>query len=656
MINRWNENEAKLLGDDLLAQRVYTSQLLGKDEDLVLHGGGNTSVKITEKNIFGEEEEILYVKGSGWDLATIKKAGFAPVKMDRLLQMAKLNELSDMDMVKYQRTAMTDPGAPNASVEAILHAIIPYRFVDHTHADAVVTISNTPGGDQFINELYGKHMLIVPYVMPGFILAREIYQLTLGIDWSKIEGMILLHHGIFTFHDDAKTSYDLMIKNVSLAEDFIKNKGIHNVPEEEHADYDPIKLAQLRKELSQQGGTTVLARINPSKQSVAYSKMPGIDDICSRGPLTPDHIIRTKQKPLVFNGDASRDVTDYVSAYKLYFQRNNPGNLSQLKPTPEWAVWKNQGTISFGTSVSNVQIIQDITDHTMKAIYQAERLGGWRALPEKDLFEMEYWSLEQAKLANAAKAKEKQGKIAIVTGAASGIGKACVDLLVQEGCSVVALDINAAITGMFKSSSVLGLSCDVTNPTQLDEALRQTITRFGGLDYLVLNAGIFPKSMSIKDMDGPTWDKCLHINLTSQQQLLQKAIPFLELGIEPAVVIVGSKNVPAPGPGASAYSVAKAGLTQLGRVAAMELGPKGIRVNTVHPNAVYDTAIWTDEVLQARAKHYGLTVEEYKTNNILKKEVTSTDVARLILVMLGPVFGKTTGAQVPIDGGNERVI
>jgi NAD(P)-dependent dehydrogenase (short-subunit alcohol dehydrogenase family) len=415
-------------------------------------------------------------------------------------------------------------------------------------------------------------------------------------------------------------------------------------------------LAQLRKEISQQGGTTVLARINPSKQSTAFSKMSDIADICSRGPLTPDHIIRTKQKPLIFNSDASRDVTDYVSQYKLYFQRNNPGDLTPLKPTPEWAVWKNQGTISFGSSVSNMQIIQDISDHTMKAVYQAERLGGWCALPEKDLFEMEYWSLEQAKLANAGKAKEKQGKIALVTGAASGIGKACVDLLVQEGCAVVALDINPAITGLFKSNSVLGLIGDVTNPNQLDDALRQTITHFGGLDYLILNAGIFPKSMSIKDMEAPTWANCLNINLTSQQQLLQKAIPFLELGIAPAVVLVGSKNVPAPGPGASAYSVAKAGLTQLGRVAAMELGAKGIRVNTVHPNAVYDTAIWTDEVLQARAKHYGLTVEEYKTNNVLKTEVTSLDVARLILAMLGPVFGKTTGAQVAVDGGNERVI
>jgi NAD(P)-dependent dehydrogenase (short-subunit alcohol dehydrogenase family) len=306
--------------------------------------------------------------------------------------------------------------------------------------------------------------------------------------------------------------------------------------------------------------------------------------------------------------------------------------------------------------VNNLRIIEDITNHTMKAIYQAEQLGGWQALPHKDLFEMEYWSLEQAKLKKAGKGKEMQAKIALVTGGASGIGKACVDLLVQEGAVVAALDINPSIRDVFNTPSVLGLECDVTNDAILQDAIRQTILHFGGLDLLVLNAGIFPKSMTIKDMDASTWTRCLDINLTSQQKLIQWSIPFLELGIDPSIVIVGSKNVPAPGPGASAYSVAKAGLTQLGRVAAMELGPKGIRVNTIHPNAVYDTGIWTPEVLESRAKHYGLTVEEYKTNNVLKQEVTSIDVARLVVTMLGPVFNKTTGAQVPIDGGNERII
>jgi rhamnose utilization protein RhaD (predicted bifunctional aldolase and dehydrogenase)/NAD(P)-dependent dehydrogenase (short-subunit alcohol dehydrogenase family) len=656
MINRWNQEEADRLGDDLLALRVYTSQLQGLEEDLVLHGGGNTSVKIRETNVFGEEEEILYVKGSGWDLATIKKQGFAPVKMDRLLQMARLPELSDMDMVKYQRTAMTDPGAPNPSVEAILHAIIPFRFVDHTHADAVVTISNTPGGEQRIWEIYGKHMLIVPYVMPGFILAKKIYEMTKDLDWSTIEGMILLNHGIFTFHDDPKVSYDNMIKNVSLAEDFLEKHGARILPESEPEKVDLMAIARLRRAISQVGKAAMLARLNPDKRSVTFSNLENVREIANRGPLTPDHIIRTKRTPLVLGEDHAADLEAYVEGYGRYFQDNNPGDLTQLTPTPQWAVWPGRGSLSFGNSVGNMRIIEDITNHTMKAIHQAEQLGGWTALSQKDLFEMEYWSLEQAKLKKAGKPREMQARIAIVTGAASGIGKACVEMLLQEGAVVTALDINPAITGLFDSTSVLGLECDVTSNEQLTESIRQTIRYFGGLDLLVLNAGIFPKSMTIKDMDAGTWSRCLDINLTSQQRLLQLTIPYLEQGIDPSVVIVGSKNVPAPGPGASAYSVAKAGLTQLARVAAMELGPKGIRINTVHPNAVYDTAIWTEEVLQARARHYGLTVEEYKTNNVLKREVTSRDVARLVVTMLGPVFGKTTGAQVPIDGGNERII
>lgn len=656
MKNNWNEETAAPIKDDLLALRVYTSQLQGQEENLVMHGGGNTSVKIREKNVFGEEEEILYVKGSGWDLATIKKQGFAPVKMDRLLKMAQLPELSDMDMVKYQRTAMTDPGAPNPSVEAILHAIIPFRFVDHTHADAVVTISNTPDGERRIREIYGNHMLIVPYVMPGFILAREIYEMTKDLDWSNIEGMILLNHGIFTFHDDAKISYDNMIKNVTLAEDYLRSAGVKDLPEGEAKDVDPIKLATLRKAVSEMGGKNVLARLNPSGAAIAFSNLKNAEAISGRGPLTPDHIIRTKRTPLFLSTDDLSDLKKYGESYQAYFRENNPGDLTPLAPAPEWAIWPGVGSISFGNSVKNLQIIEDITNHTMQAIHQAEQLGGWKALPEADLFEMEYWSLEQAKLKKAGKPKEMQGKIALVTGAASGIGKACVDVLLDSGAVVTALDINPEVQQSFSSESVLGLVCDVTDSQQLEHALQQTVCRFGGLDMLVLNAGIFPKSMTIKDMDGATWSKCLDINLSSQQRLLQLAIPLLELGIDPAVVLVGSKNVPAPGPGASAYSVAKAGVTQLARVAAMELGSKNIRVNIVHPNAVYDTAIWTKEVLQARADHYGLTVEEYKTNNILKKEVTSRDVANLVVTMLGTVFSKTTGAQVPIDGGNERII
>jgi rhamnose utilization protein RhaD (predicted bifunctional aldolase and dehydrogenase)/NAD(P)-dependent dehydrogenase (short-subunit alcohol dehydrogenase family) len=655
MKSNWKNSEAKKLKGDLLKLRVYTSRLLGNEEDLVMHGGGNTSVKIREANIFGEEEDILYVKGSGWNLGTIEAEGFAPVKLSALHKLAELPTLTDMEMVKYQRMAMTNPAAPNPSVETILHGIIPYTFVDHTHADAVVIVTNTPGGKKRIEEIYGKNMLIIPYVMPGFILAKTIYEMTKDIDWDSLDGMILMNHGVFTFDHDPKKAYEKMIDIVSKAEDYLKEQGAKEIKAAKKAKLDTLQLAQIRQEVSNIWGAPVLSRLDASGASVAFSNLDDVKKISGRGPLTPDHIIRTKRTPVVFSKNTAKDLEKYVKDYKTYFKKYNQGE-KQLDPAPRWAVLPKSGTLSFGPTVKHLRIIEDITRHTKKAIYQAEHLGGWKALPKPDLFEVEYWSLEQAKLAKAGKPKAMQGKIAIVTGAASGIGKACVESLMAQGAVVAGLDIAESIKTSFNQPEFLGIQCDVTNLKQLKAAIDQTVAQYGGLDLLISNAGIFPKSAKIADMDGKNWQRSLDLNVTSHQQLLQLCVPYLELGFDPAVVIMGSKNVPAPGPGASAYSVAKAGLTQLGRIAAMELGGKGIRVNMLHPNAVYDTAIWTDEVLQARAKHYGLTVEEYKTNNVLKVEVTSRDVADLAVAMLGKTFSKITGAQIPIDGGNERVI
>ena len=292
----------------------------------------------------------------------------------------------------------------------------------------------------------------------------------------------------------------------------------------------------------------------------------------------------------------------------------------------------------------------------MKSILLAEQLGGWCALPEKDIFELEYWELEQAKLKKGKQAAGLQGKIALVTGAASGIGKACVEALLAQGAVVAALDINPAIETLFADEAVVGRVCDVTDTAQFHAALRTLITRFGGLDILVSNAGTFPLSASIEELDERSWDASIAINLSSHQRVLSASIPFLKLGVDPAVVFIASKNVPAPGPGAASYSVAKAGMTQLARVAALELAGDGIRVNTLHPDAVFDTAIWTDEVLEKRARHYGLSVQEYKTKNLLKTEVRSGDVAALVCSLAGPLFARTTGAQIPVDGGNDRVI
>ncbi|HKK76539.1 MAG TPA: bifunctional aldolase/short-chain dehydrogenase [Saprospiraceae bacterium] len=655
MKSLWNEAEAKALKGDLLQLRVYTSRLLGQDEDLVMHGGGNTSVKIKEKNIFGEKEEILYVKGSGWDLGTIEAEGFAPVKLSALHQLAQLDELSDLDMVKYQRMAMTNPSAPNPSVEAILHAIIPFTFVDHSHADAVVTITNSPEGRKRIEEIYGPNMLIVPYVMPGFILAKAIYEQTKDADWSKMEGMILMNHGVFTFDQDARASYEKMIDIVDKAEQYLAAQGADKIPGTQPAPFDPLRIAEIRQSLIDIWGKPVLARLDDRPASAAFSQLPNVAALTDRGPLTPDHIIRTKRTPVILGENPPADFARYVQDYKKYFEKYNSGE-TQLDPAPRWAILPGTGSLSFGPSAKHLRIIEDISQHTRKAIYQAEQLGKWIALPQSDLFEMEYWSLEQAKLKKAGKPKVFQGKIALVSGAASGIGKACVESLIDAGAVVTALDISPNITEHFLQKEVLAMQCDITDPSAVRSAIEQTVKRFGGLDMLISNAGIFPPSAKIAEMDPTLWDKSMLLNVSSHQRLLQLATPYLSLGVDPAVVFIGSKNVPAPGPGAAAYSVAKAGLTQLCRVAAMELGEKGIRVNILHPNAVFDTGIWTEEVLQARAKHYGLTVQEYKTNNILKREIRSRDVADLATTMLGPIFAKTTGAQVPIDGGNERVI
>ena len=655
MKSSWNSKEAKKCGRSKLKMRVYTSRLLGLEEDLVMHGGGNTSVKIREKNIFGEYDDILYVKGSGWDLATIEPQGFTPVKLDALHKLVKLDALSDMDMVKYQRMAVTNPAAPNPSVETILHGIIPYTFVDHTHADAVVVITNSPNGKEQIQKIYGKNMMIIPYVMPGFILAKTIYEMTQGVDWDKLDGMILLNHGVFTFDHDPKQSYEKMIKIVSKAEDYLKKKKAVETKAAKSSKIDPVRLAQIRKDVSKLTGKPVLSRLDNSGPSVGFSKLKNVKTIAGRGPITPDHIIRTKRVPVYLSRNHKKNLDAFKASYNDYFKKYRKRE-QKLDQAPRWGILPGLGTLAFGPSTKHVRIIEDIARHTKKAIVQAEKLGGWKTLGQKDLFEMEYWSLEQAKLAKAGKPKAMQGKIALVTGCASGIGKACVESLLSQGAVVAALDIDKSITSIYTQPEVLGLHCDVTDVKQLKACIEKTVIHFGGIDMLVMNAGIFPKSARIEHMKDSLWDKSISINMTSHQRLLQLCVPYLEKGFDPAVVIIGSKNVPAPGPGASAYSVAKAGLTQLGRVAALEFGAKGIRVNIIHPNAVYDTAIWTDEILEARAKNYGLTVKEYKTNNVLKTEVASKDVADLAVAMLGKLFSKVTGAQVPIDGGNDRVI
>ncbi|MFQ5510619.1 MAG: bifunctional aldolase/short-chain dehydrogenase [Candidatus Krumholzibacteriia bacterium] len=685
MKSLWTDGDARACGDDPLRLRVYTSRLLGGEPSLVLDGGGNTSVKTEAANLFGEREKVLYIKASGRDLQTISAAGFAPVRLDVLLRMAELDALSDADLVRAQRAAMADPDAPDPSLEAILHALIPLTYVDHTHADAVVTISNTPKGEARIRELFGERVLVVPYVMPGFRLARKVYEMTRDIDWQSLEGMVLQSHGVFTFADDARTSYERMIGIASDAESYLARYGAGwgtgsggggepdggtgagpGSPErgetgggrgEGRADAETLlELARVRGAVSKVRGGAMIARLDTSRESVAFSNLKNVASIATRGPLTPNHVIRAKRVPLVIDQRPADDVARYARDYKKYFERHRDGRLTMLDAAPRWAVWPGHGIVAFGRTTGDVAAVTGIALHTTRAIRRAEALGGWKALPERDIFEVEYWELEQKKLSGRDDPGAFAGKVVLVTGGASGIGRACVEMFRAGGAAVAALDIDPGVTATFDDPGILGVVCDVTDDGAVAGAVADAVGTFGGLDIVVSNAGIFPASESIADMSPETWERSLAINLSSHQTLLKTAVPYLETGIDPAVVVIGSKNVAAPGPGASAYSVAKAGLTQLGRVAALELAPLGIRVNMIHPNNVFDTAIWTDEVLAERAKRYGMSVEEYKTNNLLRVDVTSRDVARLACDMAGPAFSKTTGAQVPIDGGNDRVI
>lgn len=656
MKSLWDDNEAKQYEGEL-GLRVYTSRLLGRDPSLVLHGGGNTSVKVTKTNLVGEEQELLCVKGSGWDLETIDTPGFPAVKLDHLIKLAQLESLSDPEMVNELRTHMMDASAPTPSVEAILHATLPYKFVDHTHADAVVTITNTPGGLDKIKQIYGDTVVIVPYIMPGFDLARLC-----AVEFEKQRndntiGMLLMNHGIFSFADDAKISYERMIALVTKAEDYLNQHSAWDLDYDTSAkeEADPIALAELRKEVSKAAGFPVVLRTQRDEKTMSFCNRSDVAKISQQGPATPDHVIRTKRLPLV-----GRDLDKYVTDYKDYFETHAPNARepkTMLDPAPRVILDQALGMVSIGKSTKEANIVADIYDHTMDIIARAELLGGWQALSAQDIFDMEYWDLEQAKLRKGGKPPAFQGEVALVTGAASGIGKACVESMLARSAAVIALDIDPAIETLFNRADVLGIACDVADDTQLINAVKQGAAHFGGIDMLVLNAGIFPGGCKISELSSEEWRKVMNINLDANLTLMREAYPFLKLAPNGGrVVAMGSKNYLAPGPGAIAYSSSKAALTQMTRVAALEWGSDNIRINTLHPDCVFDTGIWTDEVLAARAEHYGLTVEEYKRKNVLKTEVTSHNVAELTAELCGPLFAKTTAAQVPIDGGNDRVI
>ncbi|ADR34985.1 class II aldolase/adducin family protein [Sulfuricurvum kujiense DSM 16994] len=374
--------------NDPLAMRVYTSQLLGQSKELVLHGGGNTSVKI---------DNILYVKGSGWNLDTIEKPGFSPVNLDVLLEMATRESLSDTQMVAEQRAAMQDQSFPNPSIEAILHAIIPFDFVDHTHADAVVTLTNTPEGKMLVQKLYGENMLIIDYVMPGFELAKHIYAITRNIDWNTLSGMILMHHGVFTFDNDAARAYEKMIDIVTVAETYL-SEHVTLACGDCEGKGDPAIAIAVGMEAAKLRGCDLYPLLIDSPRAQLFSILPNLEVLVKKGGLTPEHVIRIKPFPAIIDNDIAEGIAKFAQDYKAYFDANASSVHICLDLAPRYAVIKGVGIVVLGKDEKESRIIADIVKHTITAILCAEQLGGWGSLSLSQMFEMEYWELEQAKL------------------------------------------------------------------------------------------------------------------------------------------------------------------------------------------------------------------------------------------------------------------
>ena len=705
MLNRWDADGAARwaeLGD--LGEITYGSRLVGADPALVLHGGGNTSIKGHSTDAWDEPVPTLWVKGSGWDLATIEPPGFAPLRLEPVRRLAELAELSDTEMVNQLRIHLLDASAPNPSVEAILHALLPHRAVLHSHADAVLALTNTADGEARVRRLWGDRAVVVPYVMPGFDLARRCADQWQAQAHDGTEAMVLLNHGIFTFGETTRQAYDSMIDRISEAEQCLAKAGVTSFGETGDDSLlqelwgstdagalpaDEVEtVAELRAAISAAAGTPMLLRAVHDEQAEAFCTRDDVASVACRGPATPDHIIRTKQFPMV-----GRDVDAFVDGYRAYFERNaarhtdggspsshgsheygtSQSSLTMLDPAPRVVLEPELGLWTAGRRAADCDIAADIYLHTIDVINAAEALGGYVALGEADLFDVEYWELEQAKLARAGAPAGLAGQVALVTGAASGIGRAAAAALAAAGAAVVGIDIDPAITGdddddsgdrqrALHGPAWLGIGADVTDPEAMTAAVAGAVERFGGIDIVVAAAGIFGPSAPLGDLateDGlvTAWQQTFDINVIGTANTLAAAHRVMQHSPTGGrVVIVGSKNVPAPGKGAAAYSASKAALTQLARVAALEWASDGITVNIVHPDGVFDTGLWSDELIAERAASYGLTSEQYRRRNLLGRELASADVGALIAQMCGPAFAHTTGAQIPQDGGSDRVV
>jgi rhamnose utilization protein RhaD (predicted bifunctional aldolase and dehydrogenase)/NAD(P)-dependent dehydrogenase (short-subunit alcohol dehydrogenase family) len=666
MQSLWSDEDAKAavqryaeLGvSEDLALRTYSARLLGREPRLVLHGGGNTSVKTLARDVFGEEVEVLCVKGSGWDLGAIEPAGHPAVRLRPLMKLRALNRLSDEDMVSAQRQLLLDPAAPNPSVETLLHAFIPDKFVDHTHSTAILALADQPDSEAIFAAIFGERMVCVPYVMPGFDLARAA-----GDARDRrpdAQGMILLKHGVFSFGATARESYERMIALVSAAEDYIARRprlasrpaSMASAPDAEEM------LPAIRGALARAAGDAWPRRwildLRSDEAARRISDDQRLADWAERGVATPDHVIRTKRFPLVAGSDLDAAMAAYGEAYRAYFERNNArcgGTKTVLDPLPRVIAAPGLGLVGVGRSSSEAAIAADIAESWACTLLDAESVGRFEPVGEADTFDMEYWSLEQAKLGKSAE-KRLARHVAVITGGAGAIGAATARAFSAEGCEIAVLDLDgeaAWATAKAIGGKALGLVCDVTDPKAVAAAFGEIVRRFGGVDVVVSNAGAaFTGAMA--DLDEAVLRASFELNFFSHQAVAQAAARvFRAQGMGGALLFNVSKQAVNPGADFGAYGTSKAALLALVRQYALELGPEGVRCNGVNADRIR-SGLLTDEMIEARSASRGLTPGAYMSGNLLGQEVRAEDVAQAFV--FAALMNRTTGAVLPVDGGN----
>ena len=659
------------LGRDV-ALRVYTTQLLGRDPRLVLHGGGNTSVKTRLADLNGDEVDVLCVKGSGWDMGAIEPAGLPAVRLAPLLKLRVREKLSDEQMVRLQRANLIDPAAPNPSVEALLHAFIPHKFVDHTHSTAVLALTDQPDGEALCREVYGKRVGYVPYVMPGFGLAKAAAD-AFDAD-PTVEGLILVKHGIFSFGADARQSYDRMIELVTLAEERLAKKRKPSsvsakLPKRPArlADVAPIVRgacslpdsksdgAWKRFVLEFRGNDAVMNFVNGAE--VARYGQAGV--------VTPDHNIRIKNRPLAvaapedgnlaaFKQQVHDAVAAYGETYTDYFARNNArvgGIKTMLDPLPRVLLVPGIGLFGLGRSKKDAKVAADLAEAAVATISDAEAVGRFDPLPEADLFDVEYWSLEQAKL-GGARELPLAGQVAAITGAAGAIGFATAKAFAAAGAEVALLDVDeAAVQAKAKAigGAALGLRCDVTDAMSVQNVFAQVAAAFGGVDIAVSNAGAAWQGR-IGEVDEAVLRESFELNFYGHQRVAQAAVKIMRAqGTGGCLLFNVSKQAVNPGPGFGPYGLPKAATLLLVRQYALEYGAEGIRANAVNADRIR-SGLLTEEMIASRSKMRGLSEQDYMRGNLLGREVAAEDVAQAFLAQALAL--KTTADVTTVDGGN----